>query len=343
MRVAVVGCGYWGSKHLRVLRELPAVGEIAAVDGDLDRGEALARTFPRVRPYLSLEDALPDVDAVVIATPPSSHAKLALLAIEAGKHVLVEKPLTTCEDDARMLIEAAEEAGVTLMAGHTFEFNSAVRYLRDTIADGQLGRLFYLNSQRLNLGMYRPDVNVVWDLAAHDISIANYLLGDTPTAVRAWGSSHAHRSVQDVAFLNLEYGELGIDVQVHVSWLDPRKVRQLTVVGSSKMAVYDDLATDERVRIYDKGVTAEDEAGHGVPMSYRYGGIDSPYIPFEEPLLVQNRHFLECALSGETPLVDGQNGLAVVRVLEAVEKAMRSGRPIQVKQERRLAVCSDAV
>jgi predicted dehydrogenase len=331
-RVAIVGCGYWGAKHLRVLRQLPNVGEIYAVDTDTERRESLIRNFPNVRGVGEIEDALDVCDAVVIATPPSTHAKLALRAIEAGRHVLVEKPMTVYEDEADLLIEAAAEEDVTLMVGHTFEFNAAVRYLREQVQAGEFGQLYYLDSARLNLGLYRHDVNVVWDLAPHDVSIANYLLDSQPTSVQAWGRSHAYTAQEDVAYLRLNYEELGVTAQIHVSWLDPCKVRRVTVVGSKRMAVYDDMAQDERVRMYDKGVTTSEGADPGVPMSYRYGGITSPYIPFEEPLLVQNRHFLDCIDSGEKPFVDGEKGLAVVRVLQAAEDALRSGREVEVSK-----------
>jgi predicted dehydrogenase len=175
----VIGCGYWGAKHVRVMRQLPDVGEIIAVDSDLERCNVLVDSFPNVRAASAIEDVLDEVDGIVIATPPTSHAKLALRAMEAGKHVLVEKPLTVLAEEAELLIEASTEYGVALMVGHTFEYNAAVRHLRDLIASGEMGRLYYLDSARLNLGMYRSDVNVMWDLAPHDVSIANYLLGGT--------------------------------------------------------------------------------------------------------------------------------------------------------------------
>ncbi len=328
-RIAVVGCGYWGAKHVRVLRQLPEVGEIIAVDSDLERCNVLVDSFPHVGATSSFEDALDEVDGVVVATPPTSHAKLALRAMEAGKHVLVEKPLTVHADEALQLMEAADESGVTLMVGHTFEYNAAVRYLRDFIAAGEMGRVFYIDSARLNLGMYRSDVNVLWDLAPHDISIANYLLGRAPSAVQAWGGRHAHHALEDVAYMRLIYDDLDVTANIRVSWLDPCKVRRMTVVGSTRMAVYDDLASEERVRVYDKGVTAT-ENGLGVPMSYRYGGISSPYIEFEEPLLVQNRHFLECMTTGTSPLSGADDGLAVVRVLEAAQHSLTTGQTAEV-------------
>jgi predicted dehydrogenase len=186
--------------------------------------------------------------------------------------------------------------------------------------------------------MYQPDVNVVWDLAPHDISIANYVLRSTPTSVKAWGSCHVSRTVEDVAFLQLHYEELDVTAQIHVSWLDPSKVRRATVVGSKRMAVYDDMATDERVRIFDKGLDVQEQPDPGMPMSYRYGGITSPYIPFEEPLLVQDTEFAECILTRKRPAVDAHRGLAVVRVLEAAQHALRTGETVQLREQHTLAV-----
>jgi len=282
LRVGVVGCGYWGSKHLRVLDTLGSVDEVVVIDPREDRISSLARSFPRALAFDSLPEALPEVDAVVIATPPTTHVPLALAAIAAGKHVLVEKPMATTASDARRLVAAAEDAGVRLMVGHTFEHNSAVHALRELVKEGELGDLYNIDTARLNLGLYQSDVNVVFDLAPHDISIVNYLLGCSPESVQAWGACHAHRRLQDVAYLRLFYPQLTLSVNIHVSWLDPCKVRRVTVVGSRKMAVYNDLAVDERIRVYDKGVTPPVDDGDLTqpPMGYRYGDITVPYIDF---------------------------------------------------------------
>jgi predicted dehydrogenase len=241
--------------------------------------------------------------------------------------------MTTSVASARRLIEEAEAASLTLMAGHTFEYNAAVWKLREVIESGSLGRVYYIDTARLNLGLYQPDINVIWDLAPHDISIINYLLGCKPTTVEAWGSSHAHAYLEDVAYVRLHYMELGIIAQIHVSWLDPCKVRRVTVVGSQKMAVYNDLADQERLRIYDKGVVAasEQEDLHDLPMSYRYGGIFSPFISLQEPLSIQDQHFVECIATGRRPLTNGENGLAVVEVLEAATLSLRRGEPVSLK------------
>jgi predicted dehydrogenase len=334
MRIGVLGCGYWGSKHLRVLQHVGGVDQVVAIDSREDRRLSLQRSFPSLPSFRDLALALPHVDALVIATPPSTHLSLALQGLRAGKHVLVEKPMTTSTASARRLIDEAETASLTLMVGHTFEYNAAVWKLHDVTTSGELGDVYYIDTARLNLGLYQSDINVIWDLAPHDISIINHLLRSKPTTVQSWGSSHAHAYLEDVAYLRMHYPELGIIAQIHVSWLDPCKVRRVTVVGSKKMAVYNDLADQERLRIYDKGVVAasEQNALHGgLPMSYRYGGIFSPFISLQEPLRIQDQHFLECIRTGRRPLTDGENGLAVVEVLEAATLSLRQGTPVSLE------------
>lgn len=331
MRIAVVGCGYWGAKHVRVLSALPQVAEVVAVDRNADTLAALTRSFPSVVGCRDVAEALPLIDAAVVATPPRSHASVALRLLEADKHVLVEKPMTTSVADAEELIDRADEHGVTLMAGHTFEFNAAVRELRRTFVAGELGRPHYLDSARLNLGLYQSDVNVVWDLAPHDISIFNFVLGSEPASVHAWGLAHAHARLEDVAYLGLTYPELHATAHVHVSWLDPCKVRRVTLVGSRRMAVYNDLVDEGLLKIYDKGVAVPELLDQGgPPMSYRYGGITAPYIELVEPLRVEDEHFLTCIATGAEPLSNGVNGLRVVRVLAAADESLRTGLPVDV-------------
>ncbi len=334
MRVGVVGCGYWGAKHIRVLQSLTEVERVAVIDVREETRNELCRGFPATRSLPDLASALPHIDAVIIATPPSTHAELALQALDAGKHVLIEKPMATSVSDARRIIDAARTAGRVLMAGHTYEYNPAVWKLRDTIASHELGAVRYIDSARLSLGLYQRDVNVIWDLAPHDISIINCILQSTPDRVQVWGSRHAHDRLEDVAYILLEYLKIGVAAQIHVSWLDPCKVRRLTVVGSEKMAVYNDVAADERLRIYDKGVASAptDEAMGGLPMSYRYGSIVTPFIAFREPLRIEDQHFVECISHGRTPKTDGWKGLAVVEVLESIDRALREGRPVGLNE-----------
>jgi len=252
-------------------------------------------------------------------------------AIAAGKHVLVEKPMATSAASGRRLLNAAEATSLTLMVGHTFEYNAAVWRLREAVEQGDLGNVYYVDTARLNLGLYQTDINVVWDLAPHDISIINHVLGATPTTVQAWGSSHAHAYLEDVAYLRLRYAEAGITAQIHVSWLDPCKVRRVTVVGSRKMAVYNDLADQERLRIYDKGVVMAGQEEFCPPLSYRYGGIFSPFVAMQEPLSIQDEHFLDCIRFGRRPRTDGRSGLAVVRALEAATLSLRKGSPVPLE------------
>ncbi len=341
MRVGVLGCGYWGSKHVRVLSMNPTVEHVVIVDPRRERREDLLRAFPGASAVASLDEALPRVDALVVATPAATHAELALRAIAAGKHVLVEKPLATSVRDGRRMVQAASAAGVVLMSGHTFEYNAAVWGLRDAVRSGDLGDVYYLDSARLNLGVYQSDINVVWDLAPHDVSIFNHVLGTVPDTVSAWGGAHAHRYLEDVAYVRLGYKALDITAQLHVSWLDPCKVRRVTVVGSRKMAVYNDMSAEEKLRIYDKGVAPgakmaspppTGEALHDIPVTYRYGGILSPYLPVHEPLAVQDAHFTDCIVSGVRPDTDGESGLAVVAVLAAADVSLRERRSVSMDE-----------
>jgi predicted dehydrogenase len=334
LRVAVVGCGYWGSKHVRVLHSTEGVDQVVLVDAQQTRLQSLMRSYPNAPSFASLEQALPHVDAVVVATPPTSHVPIALQAIAAGKHVLVEKPLATTSAEARQLITAAADAGVLLMTGHTFEYNPAVWKLRELVQSGVLGDVYYLDSSRLNLGLYQTDVNVILDLAPHDVSIINYLLGEQPVAVQAWASRHAHPRFEDVAYLRLIYADERLSAHIHVSWLDPCKVRRVTAVGSAKMAVYDDLAAEERIRVMDKGVShaLNTDDLTQPPMSYRYGDITSPYVSSDEPLGIQDAHFALCVLTETIPNTDGACGLAVVEVLEAAQSSLQLQRPVRLDE-----------
>ncbi len=338
LRVAVAGCGYWGSKHVRVLHAADGVDELVLVDGREDRLQSLNHSYKVSRCYPALGSALEHIDAVVVATPPSTHVPIALAAIWAGKHVLVEKPLAPTSAGARTLVTAAAAAGVVLMVGHTFEYNPAVRKLAELVRTDELGELYYIDSARLNLGLYQNDVNVILDLAPHDVSIINYVLGRKPVAVQAWASRHAHRRLEDVAYLRLYYDDYleggGLSANIHVSWLDPCKVRRITAVGSKKMAVYDDLAAEERIRILDKGVCAPPDGDDLTqpPMSYRYGDIVVPFVSPDEPLAVQDQHFVECIANGARPLTDGEDGLSVVEALEAAELSRRLGRTVLLEE-----------
>lgn len=331
VRVGVVGCGYWGSKHVRVLSSLPGVSSVVAVDRDESRRREMTLRYADAS-FADLSGALPHVDAVVVAVPPSLHRDVAAEAIAAGKHVLVEKPLATTSEDARELVGLASAAGVVLMVGHTFEFSAALIELRRRIAAGDLGTLRYIDAAWLNLGLYQNDINVVWDLAPHGISVCNYLLDASPSHVGAWGSSHGNGGKhEDVAVLQLYYEEADVTAYIRVSWLDPAKVRRVTAVGTRRMAVFNDLAHAEPLRIYDRGVDTADETEYSAStLTYRYGEIVSPHVPASEPLTQELSHFLDSVRNGAVPRADGHSGLAVVAALEAADQAMAEGRIVPV-------------
>jgi predicted dehydrogenase len=337
IRVGVIGVGYWGSRHVRVLRSTTGVSAVIGIDQRFTTSDTGRQQVEHgIAAYAALEDALEHVDAVIIATPPASHAPLGLEAIAAGKHVLIEKPLATTTDDARSLIEAAEAADVVLMPGHTFEHNAAVRKLRELVQGGELGRLFYLDCARLNLGLYQADVNVILDLAPHDISIANFVLGSRPTTITAWGSRNVHPVHEDVAYLRLDYADLGVRAHIHVSWLDPNKVRRVTAVGSKKMVVYNDMADYERLRVYDKSVVPPGEGdGPLSQVAYHMGDVVSPFVAFAEPLAVQDQQFVDCIANRMLPSVNGSSGLAVVQALECAQISLQEQRPVALAEVMR--------
>ncbi len=304
---------------------MPMVSSVVIIDGRSDIRTSVGEDFPQALQRVTLTDALDDVDAVIIATPPESHFDVAAEAIAAGKHVLVEKPIATNTTEAGEMVRLAAEAGVVLASGHTFAYNPAVWKLAEIIESGELGKLHYLDAARLNLGLYRDDVNVLWDLAAHDISITAALLQDMPTAVSAWGSRHTKRYSEDVATIRMLFEAQQVESTVRVSWLDPLKVRRTNVVGSEKMAIYNDLDPDQRIKIFDRGREHHANSPSSDPfnISYRYGDITSPYIEFGEPLRLEITDFLECCIDGGTPKADGHAGLCVVAVLEASDLSLR--------------------
>ena len=333
LRVGVIGYGYWGSKHVRVLAGLPGV-EVTVVDGQPDRLREAMVAFPAARVASYLGDVEDSLDAVVIATPPCSHGPVALQALQAGLHVLVEKPLATSVAVAEAILQTADKCGSTLMVGHTFEYNAAVWKLKQIINSGELGRILYIDAARLSLGRYQNDCNVIWDLAPHDISIISYLLGEFPETVSAWAQRNVGDVHADVAYLRLDFRDSLAPAFVHVSWLSPRKVRRVTIVGERKMVVYNDVSDNERIRIYDVGVDPAkiiEGPTHSMPVTYRTGDITSPYVQFVEPLLVQDKHFVDCIRTGRRPDTPGERGLGVVRVLAATDEAVASGVPARIE------------
>jgi len=337
VKVAVLGLGYWGPSLLRNLSALEDVEIRALCDLDLKRLESLRQRYcpgaRAVSDYHALADD-PQVDAVVIATPIQTHYDLGSFLLSSGKHVFIEKPLARTAAECHSLIDLAERHQRVLMVGHVFEYNAAVQRIKEYIDQGELGKLFYVYSQRVNLGRIQHDVNALWSFAPHDISIMNYWFGQEPVWVAARGFSYLGSGIEDVVFVTLEYPN-GIGAHLHLGWLDPRKVRSMTLVGSKKMLVYDDVSLDSKIQIYDKGIANLDEfltapeTFAEFQFQLRQGDVTIPTLQFAEPLQTECRHFIGCIKNGTRPLTDGSDGLKVVRVLEAAEQSLRlNGSPI---------------
>jgi predicted dehydrogenase len=333
--VGVVGLGYWGPNHVRNLYNLRCAEQVYACDVDAKRREHIQQLYPGVSAISSFDDLLadPKVEGVIVATPVSFHFPMAQAALRAGKSVLVEKPLAMSRRESLELIKIARENHCVLMVGHTFEYSAPVRKIKEVLESGELGDVFYISSTRANLGLFQRDVNVAWDLATHDISIILMLMGRPPISVSCQGHSHYRDRTEDVALLTLDFGN-SVVAFIHVSWLDPNKIRRTTIVGSRQMLVYDDTSTQEKIRIYDKGVTVHpyyDTYGQ-FQFSYRYGDIHIPRIEETEPLKTECEHFVNCIMDGSTPMTDGMSGLRVVSVLEAANESLRrEGRPVPVQ------------
>ena len=327
--VAVVGCGYWGPNLIRNVSACPATHVAVICDDDSTRLEHASRLCPTARlseSFLKVVES-PEVQAVIIATPVGTHAELALAALNAGKHVLVEKPMAGSVSDAVAMVAAAERNGLTLMVDHTFVYSPPVRKIKEIVSTGQIGDLYYIDSVRINLGLFQHDVNVVWDLAPHDLSILDHLVGRTPKSLSAFGSCHADHDneIEDVAHMNLDFGD-GLLATFHVNWLSPVKVRHFIVGGSKKSIVYNDLEPAEKVKVYDRGIEInhDPEQRRGVLIGYRTGDIWSPHLDSGEPLQTMVRHFAECIQTGMQPRTNGEAGLRVVRILEAAQRSIKA-------------------
>lgn len=324
--IGVVGCGYWGPQLIRNLVAVTGFDLVGVADRRRPRLDYVREHFPAVTPMANHRELIDsDVDAIVLATPIHTHFELAREALLAGKHVLVEKPLATRAEDALELHRIAEDVGMTLMVGHTFVYNPAVEELRRIVSSGQLGQVLYADCARLNLGLFQPHVNVIWDLAPHDISILLYVLGRRPLAVAARGHTCVHPGLVDVAHVEMML-EGGLSATIRVSWLDPAKVRRTTIVGDKQMVVFNDVPAAEKIRIYDKSVStsAPDDLG-AFQASYRYGNVMIPHINWTEPLRLECEHFLACIRSGSTPRSGGEEGTLNVAVLEAAERSLHGG------------------
>lgn len=327
IKVGVIGCGYWGPNLVRNYMSLPKAKVIAVADKKPDRLQHIKNMYPQIETTQEFQDFFAmELDAVVIATPPATHFPIARDCLEHGLHAFVEKPLTLNCRDAQTLVELARSQRLTLMVGHTFEYNPAVRKVKEIIENGELGKIYYVNTERLNLGLFQPDMNVLWDLAPHDLSILLYILGMEPLSVSVHGGACIFEGKHDVAFMYLEFPEQ-IIAHIHVSWLDPCKVRRITVVGSQKMLVYDDVESLEKIRIYDRGVEKPPytDTYHDFQCSYHYGDVIIPYIRFIEPLRIESEEFIECILDDQRdPLSCGDDGLRVVRILEAAQNSLEN-------------------
>ena len=336
--IGVIGCGYWGPNHIRNFNGLPNCNMLVCCDKDLKRLEHMKSLYPAIETATETEDLFRDnrLDAIVVATPVFTHFDLAKNALLAGKHVLVEKPMTHSVETSLSLIRLAQEKDRVLMVGHTFEYTAAVNKVKEIMDSGELGEPLYIRSTRRNLGLFQPDINVAWDLAPHDISIINYLLGEIPVSVNCQGKGHYKKDIEDVANMTLNYAN-GVIVFIHTSWLDPNKVRKTTIVGSKKMLLYNDIETQEKIKIYDKGVDAPPyyDTYADFQFSYRYGDIYSPRLDDHEPLKKQSEHFLQCIETGQKPKSCGYSGLRVISILEAATNSLRNhGKAAPVFYER---------
>jgi len=339
--VGIIGYGYWGPNLVRNLSEIPGCRVVGISDLRPER-LALARArYPTARITAECQDLFDDrrIDLIVVATPVSSHYRLALAALAAGKNVLVEKPFTTTSEEAERLIEEAARRKLMLAVDHTFVYTPAVRKIREVVASGALGEVRYYDSVRVNLGLFQHDVNVIWDLAVHDLSILDYVLPMRPVAVTATGLSHVPGQPENIAYLTLLFQE-NLIAHVHVNWLAPVKLRKTLIGGSQQMIVYDDLEPSEKVKIYDKGITvSEKNAGsdgkYQLLVGYRAGDMWAPQIEVTEALGIELRHLVSCIERNETPQSDGIAGLRIVRLLEAATASMKGrGRVIEIDSTR---------
>ena len=321
VRVGLVGLGYWGPNLARNFSAIPGCELAWLCDASFDARQKLAAAFPQARESGDIAELLadPTLDAVVLATPVPTHAALAVDVLAAGKHCFVEKPLALTSADAQLAVEGAARAGKILMVGHLLEYHPAVDRLRALVRDGELGELFYIYGNRLNLGKLRADENALWSIGAHDVSVVLHLIGEEPSECSAHGASYVREGVQDVVFCFLRFPS-GVSAHLHLSWLDPHKERRITVVGARRMATFDDMVLQGKLTVYDKGFD-QDTRSWGEYIA-RSGDSYSPQIPNSEPLRIECEHFISCIRTGETPRSDGQSGLRVVRVLEQLQQSL---------------------
>ncbi|MBW8001943.1 MAG: Gfo/Idh/MocA family oxidoreductase [Planctomycetes bacterium] len=328
LNIAVVGCGYWGPNLIRNFNALPGCRVKTICDSDSSRLEHLKTLYPLVETTGDFDRIIKDdkLDAVVIATPVRFHFEMAKKSLEAGKHTFIEKPMASSATECKKLIAMAEKKRLVLMTGHTFVYSTPIRKIKEIVESGDLGQLQYISSRRLNLGLFQKDINVAWDLAPHDISIILYILNEMPVSINCQGKAHVNPNIEDVTSIAMDFAN-GAFVTIQSSWLDPNKIREMTFVGSKKMLIYNDVEPIEKIKIYDKHVEAPphyDTFGE-FQYSYHYGDMCSPYLKMTEPLKVECEHFLDCIKNQTKCLSGGEDGLAVVKILEASSKSLAKG------------------
>lgn len=338
--IGVVGYGYWGPNLVRNFANTNSARVIGFCDLNLSRLAAGKRLFPNIHTTTDFYDLLADsrIDAVVIATPAHTHFDLALAALRAGKHVLIEKPIAPTADEVRRLIDEADRRNLTLMVDHTFIYTPAVSKIKALIAEDAIGRPYYYDSIRSSLGLFQSDVNVIWDLAVHDVSIIQHILGEDPVAVSATGACHVTGSPENMAHITLFF-ESSFVAHISVNWLSPVKVRKTYIGGDRKMIVYDDLEPTEKIKVYDKGITLNEspDKTHQLRIGYRAGDMWAPHLPATEALQTEAEHFIDCINSGKVPVSNGLSGLRVVEILEAASRSIAArGKPIRLKPNLRL-------
>lgn len=340
IKVGVIGYGYWGPNVARNFNACPGARLAAVCDVNRKRLNLAEAHYPFIRTSTRPMDVIgsKDIDVVAVVTPVSTHFDLADRALNNGKHVFVEKPFTVTSPQASKLIGLAEKKGLKIMVDHTFLFTGAVRKMRNVVDAGELGRLFFYDSVRVNLGLFQHDVNVIWDLASHDFSIMSYIIGKPPMAVSAQGSAHIGGEPEDIAYISVHFDDPSFIAHFHVNWLSPVKIRSTLISGSKKMLVWDDISPDEKIKIYDRGVEINGNrapnGGNGIHkllISYRTGDMYSPRVEGTEALRAEIEYFVKCIEKNEEPLNNGQTGLQVVRLLEAADRSLKkSGQRVRL-------------
>ena len=346
IKIGVIGYGYWGPNLVRNFSETPGMTVAAVADLDPKKLEIVQKRYPGVKTTSRFQDLLEnkDIDAIAIATPVTSHFELGMAALKAGKHLWLEKPMTETSEQARKLVNEAEKRNLVLMVDHTFIYTGAVRRMGDMVKSGELGQILYYDSTRINLGLFQRDVSVIADLAVHDFSILDYLLGEQPVAVSAVGTNHFPGTPENLSYITLFY-DSGIIAHINVSWLAPVKVRQILIGGSKKMITYDDLEPSEKIKVYDKGISFTDDPQqiYEMRVGYRTGDMWAPKLDSMEALRIEGEHFVDCIENGKTPMTDGSLGLRVVELIEAATRSMHErGRSVEINgksmfQGRRVA------